>query len=121
MQKTKQVKYNEDLYRAEDYSYSVTWSEEDKLFIGKVSEFESLAAHADTPVLALEEITGVVRFVLDDLKESGEPIPEPFSKKSFSGKLMVRMATSLHRNLALEAAKQGVSLNALITQKLCGV
>lgn len=121
MANTKQVKYRDNSYRAEDYSYSVSWSEEDKLFIGRVSEFEFLAAHGDTPVLALEEITEVVRFVLSDLEESGEPIPEPFSKKNFSGKLMVRMATSLHRNLALEAAKQGVSLNALITQKLCGV
>lgn len=121
MGETKRSKDNVISYKPEDYSYTVAWSEEDQTFVGRVAEFESLAAHGDTQVLALQEITEVVEFVLQDLKESGEPIPEPFSKKKFSGKLNVRMASSLHRALALQAVKQGVSLNSLIVQKLCAV
>lgn len=34
--------------------------------------------------------------------------------KKFSGQLRLRMPTSLHRNLALRAANEGVSLNTLL-------
>jgi predicted HicB family RNase H-like nuclease len=105
-------------YRPEDYSFSVAWSEEDKAYIGTVAEFESLAAHGDTPSVALQEITEVVRLVLEDLVESKEEVPEPYSKRRFSGKLNLRMPEYLHRHLAVEAAKQGVSLNQLINLKL---
>jgi predicted HicB family RNase H-like nuclease len=105
-------------YKPEDYAYSVMWSEEDQVYIGRVAEFASLAAHGASPTLALREITEVVGSVLDDLVESGEPVPPPLSKRPFSGKLHLRMPEYLHRHLALEAAQQGVSLNQWINLKL---
>ncbi len=39
-------------YEAKDYSYYVTWSEVEQEFMGKVAEFESLSAFADTHSLA---------------------------------------------------------------------
>lgn len=100
------------------YLYTVGWSEEDAVYIGRVAEFSSLAAHADTPQAALDEIIDVVRAVLDDLRESGEDVPEPFSRRAYSGKLNLRMPMGLHRRLSVEAAQQGVSLNNLINSKL---
>ena len=105
-------------YKPEDYAYSVMWSEEDQAYIGRVAEFASLAAHGASPALALREITEVVGGVLEDLVESGEPVPPPLSKRPFSGKLHLRMPEYLHRHLALEAAQQGVSLNQWINLKL---
>lgn len=105
-------------YKAEDYHYSVVWSEEDEVFIGRVSEFSSLAAHGDTPRDALDEIIAVVTGALEDLCESGEPMPTPFSKRSYSGRLNVRMPEHLHRQLAIEAERQRVSLNRWINSKL---
>lgn len=102
----------------EQYLYSVGWSEEDDSFIARVAEFPSLAAHGDTQDDALREIKEVVRFVLSDLKENEEPIPEPLGKRSFSGRLVLRMPEYLHRKLALEASQQGVSLNQLLNLKL---
>ena len=102
----------------EQYLYSVGWSEEDNAFIARVSEFPSLAAHGDSQEDALREIKDVVRFVLSDLKENKEPIPEPLGKRSFSGRLVLRMPEYLHRKLALEASQQGVSLNQLLNLKL---
>jgi len=104
--------------KPEDYAYTVMWSEEDQAYIGRVAEFASLAAHGASPEVALKEITEVVRFVLDDLAESGEEIPPPLSKRPFSGKLHLRMPEHLHRHLALEAAQQRVSLNQWINLKL---
>lgn len=105
-------------FRPEDYSYTVTWSQEDEAYIGRVAEFELLAAHGETQQAALQEITNVVGLVLEDLRESGEDIPAPFSKKHFSGKLNLRMPEYLHRHLAMEASQQGISLNQWINLKL---
>ena len=102
----------------EQYLYSVGWSEEDEAFIARVAEFPSLAAHGDTQEDALREIKDVVKFVLSDLNENKEPIPEPLGRRSFSGRLVLRMPEYLHRKLTLEATQQGVSLNQLLNLKL---
>lgn len=107
-----------DKQDAEKYLYSVGWSDEDDAFIARVAEFPSLAAHGDTPESALAEVRGVVAFVLADLRENKEPIPDPFGKRTFSGRLVLRMPRDRHRSLALEAAQQGVSLNQLLNLKL---
>lgn len=112
------LRSKEETMNFEQYLYSVGWSEEDEAFIARVAEFPSLAAHGDTQEDALREIKEVVRFVLSDLKESKEPIPEPLGKRSFSGRLVLRMPEYLHRKLALEASQQGVSLNQLLNLKL---
>ena len=119
MNNKKQVKIKkESLPKAEHYLYSVGWSEADEAFVARVAEFPSLAAHADTQEEALREIKDLVAFVLNDLKESDEPIPEPFGKRSFSGRLVLRMPEYMHRQLAIEAMQQGISLNQLLNLKL---
>lgn len=106
--------------RAEHYSYSVTWSDEDAAFIGRVLEFPSLSAHGATQEKALHEIRTVLEYVLDDLAAERQHTPEPLGKRRYSGKLNLRMSQELHRRLALESSTQGVSLNALINTKLAG-
>jgi predicted HicB family RNase H-like nuclease len=96
----------------------VVWSPEDEAFIGRVLEFPSLAAHGDSQEDALREIRSVVEYALEDLEESGEPAPEPLSKRPYSGTLNLRMPKNLHRQLAVEAAQEGVSLNQWINAKL---
>lgn len=118
MTKTTTKKREATQHDARLYLYSVGWSEEDTAYIGRVAEFSSLASHGGTPDAALKEIMTVVRFVLRDLKASGEDIPAPFSRRSYSGKLNVRIPPSLHRRLALGAAREGVSLNQWINSKL---
>lgn len=105
-------------YETRDYIYSVVWSEEDDAFIGRVLEFPSLAAHGSTQAKALSEIRSVVQHAFEDLQDSGEEVPEPLNKRRYSGKLNVRLPKYLHRQLAIEAAEEGVSLNQLISTKL---
>lgn len=111
-------KETEQTLKADQYSYNVAWSEDDRVFIGRVAEFPSLAAHGNTQEKALREIRTVVEYVLEDLKQDGSEIPVPLGKRSFSGKLNLRMPKELHRRLAVESEMQGVSLNALINAKL---
>lgn len=108
----------ESTYDADEYHYSVVWSVEDQAFIGRVSEFPSLAAHGNDLEEALREIRTAVQGVLEDLGESGDPIPTPFSKRKYSGRINVRMSEHLHRQLAVEADQERVSLNHWINAKL---
>ena len=100
------------------YSYQVAWSPEDEAFVARVLEFPSLAAHGDTQEQALGELRVVVDDIVEDLRASGEPVPAPFAERQFSGKLNLRMPQALHRSLAQQAAREGVSLNQLILFRL---
>lgn len=103
---------------ATHYTYRVAWSAEDGEHVATVAEFPSLTWLAATPVEALAGLADVVRDVLTDLIASGEPIPEPLSERTYSGRFVVRVPSELHRRLAREAAEQRVSLNRLVSDRL---
>jgi predicted RNase H-like HicB family nuclease len=63
----------------EDYQYTVKWSEQDQLYIGRVAEFPLLAARGDSEAKALEEIKAILAAVLEDLTKEGASITEPYS------------------------------------------
>jgi len=100
------------------YTYRVTWSEDDKEYVGLCAEFPSLSWLALSQQAALKGISALVADVVADMKKSREPIPEPLSCKQFSGKFVVRVPPDVHRYLAVEAAEAGVSLNRLASAKL---
>ena len=100
------------------YTYRVTWSEEDKEYVGLCAEFPSLSWLAENPESALKGIRKVVSDVVHDLGKNGEQIPDPISSKNYSGKFMVRVPPEVHRTLAIQAAEAGVSLNRLASTKL---
>jgi len=100
------------------YTYRVTWSPEDGEHVGLCAEFPSLSWLAATPEKALAGIRRVVAEAVSDLQSSGEPVPEPLADKHYSGEFRVRIPPTVHRQLALQAAEQGVSLNRLASAKL---
>jgi predicted HicB family RNase H-like nuclease len=100
------------------YTYRVSWSEDDGEFVGLCAEFPSLSWLAKTPEAALKGIRKVVAQAVADMKTNSEPIPEPIATKRYAGKFIVRVLPELHRQLALQAAEAGVSLNRLVSLKL---
>lgn len=100
------------------YTYRVTWSGEGGEYVGLCVEFPSLSWLASDPEAALRGIRQVVSDGVADLQANAEPIPEPLAAKKYSGRFMVRVPPELHRQLALEAAESGVSLNRLASDKL---
>jgi predicted HicB family RNase H-like nuclease len=102
----------------EKYTYRVMWSEEDQEYIGLCTEFPSLSWLAASQGDALSGITRLVADVLGDLVKRKELVPEPLSLREFKGKIALRVPPEQHRELAMEAAEQGVSLNRLISKKL---
>ena len=100
------------------YTYRVTWSEDDAEYVGLCAEFSSLSWLAQTPEAALKGIRKLVGEVVADMQRNEESVPEPIAAKTFSGKFMVRVPPDVHRQLAIQAAEAGVSLNRLASAKL---
>ena len=100
------------------YTYRVTWSEDDKEYVGLCAEFPSLSWLSTTPEAALKGIRAVVAEVVNDMKKNGEEVPQPIANKNYSGKFMVRVPPEVHRNLAIQAAESGVSINRLVNSRL---
>jgi len=106
---------------AEHYTYRVQWSKDDNEYVATVAEFPSLSWLAASPSEAISGAISLVGDVIEDLKESSEPVPEPFSERAYSGRFVVRTSPETHRRLAVEAAEQNVSLNYLAGQRLVAV
>jgi predicted HicB family RNase H-like nuclease len=100
------------------YSYRVIWSEEDGEYVSLCAEFPSLSWLARSQDEAFAGIRRLVGDVLTDMKASGEAPPKPIASRKFSGKFMVRVPPEVHRDLALKAAEEGVSLNRIVSAKL---
>jgi predicted HicB family RNase H-like nuclease len=104
--------------KIDHYIYRVTWSEDDNEFVGLCAEFPSLSFLASTPQKALNGIIKIVGEVVKDMAANNEAIPEPLNSRHYSGKFMVRVPTEVHRQLALQAAEEHISLNRLVSSKL---
>lgn len=100
------------------YTYRVTWSVEDEEYIGLCAEFPSLSWLDQSPEAALKGIRKTVDAVIKDMKANNEEIPQPIASKNYSGKFMVRIPPEVHRNLAIQAAEAGVSINRLVSSRL---
>ena len=100
-------------------SYKGYWGEvnfdnEAKIFHGEVIGLKDVITFQGRTVDEIEPaFHDSVNDYLAWCKERGEQ-PE----KTYSGNLRLRMDRGLHANLALEAARQGISLNDLINEKL---
>jgi predicted HicB family RNase H-like nuclease len=103
------------------YTYRVSWSVEDNEYVGRCVEFPSLSWLAADQGSALNGIRQVVADVVADMDSNNEPIPQPIATRKFSGHFMVRVPPDLHRELAMEAAEVGISLNRLASDRLSRV
>ena len=100
------------------YTYQVTWSEEDQEYVATVAEFPSLSWLDADRDQAERGLLDLVAEVVEDMEVSGEVVPVPLGSRSYSGKFNVRTSPSLHRRLVITSKSEGISLNALVNQKL---
>jgi predicted HicB family RNase H-like nuclease len=104
--------------KQDQYTYRVTWSEEDGEPVGLCAEFPGLSWLAKTPETALRGIRRTVADVVADMEAEGEAVPEPLATRKFSGKILVRIPPEVHRDLVREASEEHVSLNRLVSARL---
>ncbi|MFG3553610.1 type II toxin-antitoxin system HicB family antitoxin [Micromonospora sp. NPDC047557] len=100
------------------YTYRVTWSVPDREFVATCAEFPSLSWLVPSQIEALQGLQDLLREVIADMDEQGEAVLQPFAERSYSGKFDLRVGESLHRELAIHAAEDGVSLNQYVLRKL---
>jgi predicted HicB family RNase H-like nuclease len=105
-------------HKNDRYTYRITWSEDDREYVGLCLEFPSLSWLAKEPDDAFQGIRRIVTDAIADMARNGEVPPTPLSCRPFSGKFLVRVPPEVHRQLAMKAAEEGVSLNRLINAKL---
>lgn len=92
--------------------------DEDGDWLAHLVELPTVSAFAETPEQAIAELRQAWEGVKESYRKHGEPVPQAPRRKHYSGQFNVRIDKRLHRALALEAAQAGVSLNALVAQKL---
>ncbi len=102
------------MMKYKEYIGQVSYDSEAKLFHGEVIGLKDVITFQGTTA---REIEKAFKDSIDDYlawcKERGEK-PE----KTYSENIRVRMAPDLHADLAFQAAKQGISLNDIINEKL---
>jgi predicted HicB family RNase H-like nuclease len=104
--------------QTDKYTFRVLWSDEDEEFVGLCAEFPSLSWLAPAREGALTGIVKTVRQAVRDMVADGEVPPSPLADRTYSGVFKVRIPAIVHRNLVIEAAEAGVSLNRLVSAKL---
>lgn len=97
------------------YLINILWSDEDGFYIAEVPELEGCMTHGKTPEEAAKNARNAIESWIRTAKSLKHPIPEPVAKRRVSGKFNIRLPKQLHRFLVLRAAREGVSLNQLLT------
>jgi len=100
------------------YRLEIIWSPEDEAYIVNVPELPGCMTHGSTMEEAVKMAAEAIELYIETLKKRKEPIPPPLSEKKFSGKIPLRIEPTLHRNLAVKAELEGMSLNKFIEVKL---
>ena len=94
------------------------FQDEDGDWLAHLVEMPSISAFADTPDQALSELADAWEGAKESYRVHNEPIPVAPARKEYSGQFNVRIDKRLHRRLAMEAGRAGISMNALVAQKL---
>jgi predicted HicB family RNase H-like nuclease len=96
------------------YTGRVEYDDEARLFHGEVLGTRDVITFQGTNVEEIEEaFRDSIDDYLDYCQERGEDPDKPFS-----GRLMVRLPSEIHRELYLEARREGKSLNQIIIDRL---
>lgn len=87
-------------------------------FYAKVLELDGCQSTGKTFQEAYKNVIDAMEGWIETKLEAGFEVPLPVSCEDFSGKFVVRIPKSLHYRLAIEAQKEGVSLNQYALYKL---
>jgi predicted HicB family RNase H-like nuclease len=92
--------------------------DEDGDWLAHLVELPNVSAFGPTMDKALDELAVAWELVKESYREDHQEIPIAPSKRQYSGQFNVRIDRRVHRALVIEAERAGLSLNALVSQKL---
>jgi antitoxin HicB len=105
-----------DRYMKLDYPVEIT-RDGDGFFV-RIPDLPGCESNADSVGDALECIAEAKAAWIGAALATGKPIPSPRADDDYSGKFVVRVGRSLHRDLVRIALIEGTSLNALVSTVL---
>jgi len=92
--------------------------DEDGDWLARLEELPNISAFANSPEQAIAELETAWKLTKESYLAHGEAIPIAPARRQYSGQFNVRVDKRVHRALAIEAARAGISLNALVSKKL---
>ncbi len=93
---------------------------EDGTFYAGVVELPGCMTEAGSAPEAVDALEEARAEWLSAAIEQGLAIPRPMGVRDYSGKVFVRVSPSLHKRVALAAARQGVSMSQWVAEVLAG-
>ena len=87
-------------------------------FYGRILELDGCQSTGDTLEELYQSLNEAMEGYFEVKQENNLPRPVPGTADKYSGKFIVRLPKTLHQRLAIEAEKEGVSLNQLALYKL---
>lgn len=106
-----------DYYTSLPYTIEIVRQDEETWF-ARVVELPGCITEGNTLAEAVAMIQDAMSAWIEIALDDGRPIPEPRSLEDYSGKFVLRLPQSLHRDLAAAAAHEGVSLNQYLNVEL---
>jgi predicted HicB family RNase H-like nuclease len=92
--------------------------DEDGDYLAHFVEMPNISAFGESPEVALKELAAAWEGVKESYQKHDETFPVAPARREYSGQFNVRIDRRVHRALVMEAIKAGVSLNAIVSQKL---
>ncbi len=99
-----------------EYQVNIAFDPRDSIYVARVPELENCHSHGSTPEEALGNVQEAIELWLETARENGIAVPEPLSRRKYSGKFVLRTTAELHAALAQQAAQQGKSLNDIVVE-----
>ena len=106
-----------DHYLSLNYPYELIRDTEEGGFFVTHPDLDGCAAQGETAEEAVENLDVARELWIETRLEDGLPVPEPAPEEP-SGRVSLRMPSSLHAKLVRVAERQGVSLNLLLNAAL---
>lgn len=92
--------------------------ESGEYYYGKILELDGCQSTGETIEELNANLDEAMEGYLEVKLENNLPIPIPHNPNNYSGKFVIRIPKTLHQKLAIEANKEGISLNQLALYKL---
>ncbi len=100
------------------YLKIVEWSGEDGCYVGTCPGLMLGGVHGDDEAKVYTELCQAVKEWIAIHAQDGIPLPPATAGRDYSGKFVVRVGKDLHRELAIHALREGVSLNSYCAKVL---
>ena len=87
-------------------------------WVASIPDLPGCLSQGRTPDDAMKHIREAQELWIEGAITDGLPIPAPSGEKEYSGRLLIRIPTDVHRDLARVAEEQRVSINLYVATAL---